>query len=588
MQKWLVASKKADFDRIAEKYNIDKVIARIIRNRDVVSDEEIELFLNGTMENLHAPSLMMDMDKATDILKERISKGEHIRIIGDYDVDGICSTYILLCGLRALNANVDIKIPHRIKDGYGLNDSLIEEAKEDKVDLILTCDNGIAAISQIELANSYGIDVIVTDHHEVPFYLEEEKKVYTLPNALAVVDHKREDCNYPFKSICGAFIAYKLIENILDGEKTHVLEELIPFAALATICDVMDLKDENRIIVKEGLKRMNKTNNLGLKALLIVNGLEEKTLTNYHVGFIIGPCLNATGRLDTAKRALELFDAKTFAEASVIANELKELNESRKKMTEDGVLEAINTIENESLNKDDVLVIYLKGTHESLAGIIAGRIKEKYNKPTFVLTDAEDGIKGSGRSIESYDMYENLNKVKDLFVRFGGHKMAAGISLRNVEDILSLRKRLNDNSTLTEDDFIKKIHIDVPMPLSYISMDFINSLDILEPFGTANPKPVFATKNISFLSYKRIGKNKNVGKFKITDEAKRSFDMVYFGDLDEFEEYIRANFGKDQYDNLTVGRCNIGEIVMSIVYYPEINEYKGISNIQIIMNYYSR
>lgn len=586
LAKWMVASKKADFEAISTKYNIDKVLARIIRNREIITDEEIELFLSDDMKYLHDPHMLKDMDKAVGILREKISQNKKIRVIGDYDVDGICSTYILLKGLRTLGADVDTVIPHRIKDGYGLNDNLIEEAIADGVDTIVTCDNGIAASPQIKLAKENGIDVIITDHHEVPFDMVDGTKIYNLPDALAVVDPKQEDCPYPFKSICGGFVAYKLISVLLEDKYPHVMEELISFATLATVCDVMELKDENRVLVKNGLKRMAKCSNYGLKALLIVNGLEDKKLTNYHVGFILGPCLNATGRLDTAKRALELFDAPTFREAALIASELKELNESRKKMTEDGVKEALEKIEELSMQDNRVLVIYLPDTHESLAGIIAGRVKEKFNRPTIVLTRAEDGIKGSGRSIEAYDMFEELSKVKEMFTKFGGHKMAAGISLDDENKIEELKERLNHDCTLTDDNLVKKVHIDVPMPLSYISNRFIKELDILEPFGTGNPKPVFATKNISLISYSKMGKNRNVGKFRVKDEFGREYEMIHFSDLDDFEEFVVNRFGTDKFEMLKNGRLKEGDVVISIVYYPEINEFRGNENIQIIMNYY--
>lgn len=584
--KWMVASKKADFEAISEKFNIDKVLARIIRNRDVIGDDEIELFLSDDMSKLHDPHLMKDLDRAVDILRTKIAAGKSIRVIGDYDVDGICSTYILLKGLKTMGAVVDTVIPHRIKDGYGLNDNLIEEAIRDGVDTIITCDNGIAASSQIALARENGIDVIVTDHHEVPYNLVDGSKEYILPDALAVVDPKQEDCPYPFKSICGGFVAYKLVSVLLSDAHPDVMEELISFAALATVCDVMELKDENRILVKNGLRKMACCRNFGLKALLIVNGLEDKKLTNYHLGFVIGPCLNATGRLDTAKRALELFDAPSFREATLIASELKELNESRKQMTEEGVKAAHELVQNSSLKDDKVLVLFLPDTHESLAGIIAGRVKEKYNKPTIVLTEAEDGIKGSGRSIDSYDMFEELSKVKELFTKFGGHKMAAGVSLSDVSKVDLLRDALNKQCTLSDDDLVKKVHIDVPMPLSYISNRFVRSLDILEPFGTGNPKPVFATKNISLISYMKMGKNKNVGKFRIKDENGSEHTMIYFGPLDDFEQFLTERFGTEQFDKLTMGRLGMSDMVISIVYYPEINEYRGNENIQIIMNYY--
>ncbi len=584
----MVASKKADFDAISAKFNIDKVLARIIRNRDVVEDGAIDLFLNGTPSDFHDPLLMKDMEQAACIVKDRISKNRKIRIIGDYDVDGICATFILLRALTFLGANVDTVIPHRIKDGYGLNDNLIQDAKTDGVELIITCDNGIAASDQVKLANELGMEVIVTDHHEVPYDTVDGKKQYIIPPALCIVDPKQEDCTYPYPNICGAFVAYKLVSVLLkeSPDREIISEELLSFAALATVCDVMDLKDENRILVKYGLKSMPETRNVGLKALISVTGLDQKVITNYHAGFILGPCLNATGRLDTAKRALSLFETSSYSEALIIANELKELNDERKAMTEEGAKKASDILVSNNMTQDHVLVIYLKDTHESLAGIIAGRIKEKYNRPTIVLTDGEDGVKGSGRSIETYDMYAELTKVKDLFTKFGGHKMAAGVSLNCKEDIDILRKRLNENECLSEDDLTIKVHIDVPMPVSYVSKEFVRNLDILEPFGVANPKPVFATKNISLILYSKLGKNKNVGKFKISDENGRMYEMIYFGDLERFEEYVTEKYGKAQLDNLLSGRCNRGDCLMDIVYYPEINSFRGTENIQIVMNHY--
>ena len=493
MAKWVVISKRADFEGIAQRFNIDKVIARILRNRDLVTDEEIDYFLNGTADDLHAPELMKDMEKASGILSEAVRNGKHIRIMGDYDVDGICSTYILLRGLRSIGAFVDTVIPHRIKDGYGINDDMIRTAKEEGVELILTCDNGISAYSQTELAKSMGIDVIVTDHHEVPYDEKDGVRTYLVPEALAVVDPKQEDCGYPFKSICGAFVAFKLISLMPCKNKDELLDELLPFAALATVCDVMELTDENRILVREGLHMMSRTTNCGLRALINVSGLSDDEISTYHAGFVLGPCLNATGRLDSAGRALELFDSDSYEDAVLIANELKELNESRKKMTEDGAQKAYELIENSDMSNDRVLVVYLEDTHESLAGIIAGRIKEKYHKPCFVVTKSEEGLKGSGRSIEAYDMYEALTGVKQLFTKFGGHKMAAGISLSDISKLDDMRRMLNQNCRLGDDDMQEKIKIDVPMPLSYVSEKLTESLEILSPFGTGNPRPVFAT-----------------------------------------------------------------------------------------------
>jgi len=583
---WVVAAKKADFNAISSKFNIDPVLARIIRNRDVVTDDEIEAFLHGGMESLHNPHLFKDMDLAVDILRSKIDSGDKIRIIGDYDVDGICSTYILLRGLKALGADVDTMIPHRILDGYGLNDQLIEQAREDGIDTILTCDNGIAASKQIELAKEYGMTVVVTDHHEVPFIDSDAGREYILPLADAVVDPKRPDCEYPFKSVCGAMIAFKLISIMLGDEHEDIIEELIPFAAMATVCDVMELLDENRILVKKALELMKEPKNTGLRALVIVAGLSGKDISAYHFGFVLGPTINATGRLDTAKRALELFDSDNFNEACMIATELKELNEARKKMTEDGTALASSIIETNGYDNDHILVIYLKDTHESIAGIIAGRIKEKYYKPTIVLTDADEGIKGSGRSIEGYNMYEELTRVNELFTKYGGHKMAAGLSLSDLSKVDELRIRLNENEQLTDNDLCRKLKIDVPMPLSYISKKLIESFELLEPCGTANPKPLFADKEVSLLSYDKKGRSRVIGKFKVSDQYGNKFDMVYFDDLDELDSFLINNFGKDRFDRLIRGRADIGEIPLKIAYNPDINVYNNVENIQLILKYY--
>lgn len=582
----MVAAKRADFDAIAAKFHIDKVLARIIRNRDVIDDPEIDRFLNGTLSDINDAYLMKDIRKAADILRERIKEGKRIRIIGDYDVDGICSTYILLRGLRAAGAVVDTVIPNRITDGYGLNDNLIRNAKNDGIDLILTCDNGIAAREQTELASSLGIEVIVTDHHEVPFDIVDGKRSYILPEALAVVDPKQEDCAYPFEGICGAVIAWKLV-GILLKEATSLMTELLSFAALATVCDVMELRDENRIIVKYGLKEMTNTVNKGLKALITATGLEDRELTCYHLGFVLGPCLNATGRLDTAQRALLLFDSEEYSDAAVLANSLRELNDSRKKMTEDGAKEAIDMVLNSPLLNDRVLVIFLPQCHESLAGIIAGRVKEYFNRPSFVITRAEDGVKGSGRSIEAYDMYAELSRVKELFTKFGGHKMAAGLSLPDEAGVDELRRRLNENCTLSDDDLMRVVHIDVPMPLSYVTLSFTESLSLLEPFGTGNPKPLFADRNVSLVSYVRLGKNKNVGKLKAIDDKGGRHELIYFEPLDILEEYLSKKSGSEKLALLKAGGLKQGDMTVNIVYYPEINEYRGQRSVEIVLKYIS-
>lgn len=608
MAKWMLAAKKADFDAIAQKFHISLVLARILRNRDLVTEEEIDRFLNGTLADLHDPSLLKGIQEASQCLFQKIGQKVKIRIIGDYDVDGVCSSYILLRGLRLLGADVDTVIPHRMKDGYGLNDHLIEQAKEDGIDTILTCDNGIAAADQIRLANTCGMDVIVTDHHEVPYEEQNGERIYRLPEAVAVIDPKQEDCPYPYKQICGAVVAYKLIQYLLreaqnsgwigqDGEPVskeasqELLQELLSFTALATVCDVMELRDENRILVREGLKEMTKTTNYGLKALLQVNDLYGKPLSPYHAGFVIGPCLNATGRLDTAKRALELFDAPTLQEAAMIAADLKSMNESRKQMTEDGVKLATQQVEQE-LSGDDILVVYLPDCHESLAGIIAGRIREKYHKPAFVLTSAEEGVKGSGRSIEAYSMYEEMNKVKELFARFGGHRQAAGLTLA-AEDGFSdeqladrFRRALNANSTLTSEDFEEVVHIDVPLPLQLADRKFLTELEKLEPFGTGNPKPLFARKQISILSMAKLGKTGKYRRIRIADEQGNLYQAVYFGDGEEMDRYLIQKYGEERLMQGYRGGLMQGQMEIGMVYSPQVNSYNGRESIQILIQYY--
>lgn len=608
MAKWMLAAKKADFDAIAQKFHISPVLARILRNRDLVTEEEIDRFLNGTLADLHDPSLLKGIQEASQCLFQKIGQKVKIRIIGDYDVDGVCSSYILLRGLRLLGADVDTVIPHRMKDGYGLNDHLIEQAKEDGIDTILTCDNGIAAADQIRLANTCGMDVIVTDHHEVPYEEQNGERIYRLPEAVAVIDPKQEDCPYPYKQICGAVVAYKLIRYLLreaqnsgwigqDGEPVskeasqELLQELLSFTALATVCDVMELRDENRILVREGLKEMTKTTNYGLKALLQVNDLYGKPLSPYHAGFVIGPCLNATGRLDTAKRALELFDAPTLQEAAMIAADLKSMNESRKQMTEDGVKLATQQVEQE-LSGDDILVVYLPDCHESLAGIIAGRIREKYHKPAFVLTSAEEGVKGSGRSIEAYSMYEEMNKVKELFARFGGHRQAAGLTLA-AEDGFSdeqladrFRRALNANSTLTSEDFEEVVHIDVPLPLQLADRKFLTELEKLEPFGTGNPKPLFARKQISILSMAKLGKTGKYRRIRIADEQGNLYQAVYFGDGEEMDRYLIQKYGEERLMQGYRGGLMQGQMEIGMVYSPQVNSYNGRESIQILIQYY--
>lgn len=592
MAKWFMAAKKADFRKIAEQFHIDPVIARIIRNRDIVTEEGIRLFLQGELTDLHDPRQLKDVETAVAILKEKIEQQKKIRIIGDYDVDGICATYILYKGLSVCGARVDAVIPHRMKDGYGINEALVEQALAEKVDTILTCDNGIAAKDVLEEGKRKGLTCIVTDHHEVPYEEVNGDKVYVVPKVDAVVDPKQEDCTYPFPSICGAVVAYKLIQVLLaqcqvsDQLKVQIQRELLEPAGIATVCDIMPLVDENRIIVKKALEYLREPANPGLKALISVNELDSFKLTSYSIGFVLGPCINATGRLDTAQLALELLQAENFEEAVPVASTLKEYNVNRKEMTERGVEEAMALLETGDYEKDRVLVLYLPNVHESLAGIIAGRIREKTGKPTFVLTKGEEGVKGSARSIESYSVYEEITKCSHLFTKYGGHKMAAGLSMeeKNVE---TFRQLINQNCTLTEEDFEEKILIDVPMPMDYVNHRFVSQLSVLEPFGNGNEKPVFAQKNILFKKASRMGKNQDMARFEVLDEEYRPFTLVMFRGLEKFEAYVDKKFGTGITSQLFSQEGINGEpLIMDIIYYPSLNDFRGRSTIQFLLQDY--
>lgn len=575
MEKWYVAAKKADFKGIAEHFGIDQVTARIIRNRDIIEESEIDKYLNGTLEDLYSPEGMKDMEKAVSLLQRKIKEKKKIRIIGDYDIDGVQSVYILYSALRKAGAVIDYAIPDRIADGYGVNNRLIERAKEEGADTILTCDNGIAAAEALERAKQLGMTVIVTDHHEIPYQEDESgKKCYLLPMADAIVNPKQPDCPYPNKHLCGAAVAFKLVQVLYQdmGKGPEEAMEFLENAAFATVGDVMDLTGENRILVKEGLKRLNQTSNYGMRALMAKNNIQPGSIKAYHIGFILGPCLNASGRLDTAKRALELLLARNEAEAAYCAADLYDLNVSRKEMTEAGIIQAKELVENSDLKEDKVLVIYLPQCHESLAGIIAGRIREQYNRPVFVLTKGEEGVKGSGRSIESYSMYEELVKCSSLFTKFGGHPMAAGVSMPE-ENVELFRRQLNENTSLTEEDLLPKIKIDVPMPIDYIRKDLVEEFQRLEPFGKANEKPVFADKNIRILSMRILGKSQNVCKMQIESQAGSRMNAVYFGDAQGMVSYYRQKYGEK-------------EMTASFVYYPEINEYNGQESLQIIVKNY--
>ena len=609
MAKWYVASKKADFNGIGQRFSIIPVLARVIRNRDIEGDEAIEKYLHGTIRDLYDPAFLKGSREAVLLLKDKIKGQMPIRVIGDYDADGICSSYILKRGLEACGAVVDTMIPHRMKDGYGLNEHLVDEAYADGIDTILTCDNGIAAYAQIEQAKKYGMTVIITDHHEIPY--EEEplaepdpetgetsRRRYKIPPADVVIDPKQPGDTYPFQEICGAVVAFKLMQLLfaefgfdgistdLTSGKRSLLDELLEFAAFATICDVMPLREENRILVRHGLELMKQTQNVGLHALMEVNQIlpwQDGKLGAFHIGFVLGPCLNASGRLDSAQRAMELLDSKTREAAVAQAAFLKQLNDSRKEMTEEYVKIAVEMIESGPLKDDRVLVVFLPDCHESIAGIIAGRIRERYYRPTFVLTRGEEGVKGSARSIEGYHMYEEMTKCSSFFTKYGGHKMAAGLSMRE-EDVEPFRQKINEICTLTEDDLQEKIHIDVPMPVSYVSFRLVEELELLEPFGTGNPKPVFAQKDLKFVSARALGKAGNVLRFTGEDSEQKSWEMMYFGGKDNFEAYAAEKYGQTALDGLYSGKGS--SLYFDVVYYPGVNTWQGNTKLQLVMQQY--
>lgn len=569
MEKWFVSAKKADFQEIGKQFGIDPVIARLIRNRDVIGADAIQEYLCGTVKDIPKPGLLKGMKEAVHILEKKIAEKKKIRIIGDYDIDGVTSTYILIKGLERLGAKADTYIPDRVADGYGIHMPLIYKALEDQIDTIITCDNGIAAAKEIQFAKEKGMTVIITDHHEIPYKDESGERIYLLPPADAVINPKQPGCTYPNKNLCGAVVAMKLIWALYDTYHIpeNEKEEYLELAAIATVGDVMDLQGENRILVKEGLRRLPYTKNKGLQELIRVAGLEGSRISSYHIGFVLGPCINASGRLDTAARSLRLLQSKESGEAARLAGDLKALNDSRKALTEKGREAAVQLIETTELKKDPVLVVYLPECHESLAGIIAGRIREKYNRPVFVLTKGEKCVKGSGRSIQQYSMFEELVKCQDLLEQYGGHPMAAGLSLPE-ENVELLRRRLNEQCTLTEEDLVPKVMIDVPMPISYISRSVVEQLSLLEPFGKGNTKPLFAQKNVRALNARIIGKNHNVAKLQLMNDQGNMIDAVYFGNVPEFMDFLS---GRDR---------------ISVTYYPEINRYQGRENLQVIIQNY--
>jgi single-stranded-DNA-specific exonuclease RecJ len=585
MERWVLLRKGADFEAIGKKYQISPRLACLIRNRDVIGEEAVDRYLNGTISDLYDGMLMKDMDKAIDILKEKILEDKKIRVIGDYDIDGVNATYILLEGLERLGADVDSDIPDRISDGYGLNRHLVERAYEAGVDTLITCDNGIAAADEIAYGKEMGMTVIVTDHHEVPFDEHDGEKRYRIPPADAVMDPKQPDCLYPFKGLCGAAVAYKLMEALWEsmGKDSADLDDLIENVAIATIGDVMDLEDENRIFVKEGLQMLRRTKNPGLKALIECTGIDKNSLNSYHIGFVLGPCINASGRLDTAKRALELLRAGTQKEADILAGDLKALNDSRKDMTEEAVKQAEEQVETTTISKDKVLVVYLPDCHESLAGIVAGRIRENYYKPVFVLTDAEEGVKGSGRSIDGYHMYEELNKCKELLTKFGGHRLAAGLSLPK-ENVGKFREMLNKKCTLTEEEMKEKVTIDMEMPFGCVTEGLVKELELLEPFGKGNTKPVFAARDVTLLGARILGKNRNVLKLQVQDVNGCRIEAMLFHHADDFLGKLEEQYGKTEVEALLKGRGR--QIRISMTYYPDINEYMGKKTPQIVVTHY--
>lgn len=585
MKKWMLYTKSADFYKIGKRFGVDPVIARIIRNRGLMTEQEIEKYLSGGLNDIQNPRSMKDMEKAVKLIREKIKAKKRIRIIGDYDIDGVSATYILYCGLKAAGAEADYAIPDRITDGYGINQNLIQKAYDDQIDTIVTCDNGIAAAEAIAFGKSLNMTIIITDHHEIPY---EEKadgeKCYRIPQADAVVNPKQEDCGYGFDGICGAAVALKLIQVLYEESAIDKKEweKFIEIAAIATIGDVMVLQNENRTLVKKGLESLRNSSNFGLNSLMKINTIDKNKVSAYHIGFVLGPCLNASGRLDTAQRAMELLLADTPEKADAAAQDLKKFNDSRKQMTTDAALQAFEMIEHSPLKEDRVLIVFLPECHESIAGIIAGRIREKYYKPVLVFTRTAEGVKASGRSIEGYHMFEELSRCRDLFKKFGGHAMAAGLSMEE-ENIEILRQRLNQLTTLSVEDLIEKIHIDVPMPIDYITELLLEQFQLLEPFGNGNPKPVFAEKHIKILRMEQKGRERKILKMRIANKSCQ-MDAVYFGDIPAFEEFVRNQFGEREINNLYSGKKNA--VDMGILYYPSINEFMGNRTLQIVIQEY--
>lgn len=582
-EKWLLRNRKVDLKAMSDKYKISQLLCKLMVNRDITDDNIINSYINPVYENLHSPKTMKDIALAVNIIKRKIQENKKIRIIGDYDVDGIISVFILYTALKECGANVDYEIPDRIKDGYGINENIVKTAYDEDVDTIITCDNGISAIDQIQYAKNLGLTVIVTDHHDVPFVEENGVRTFISSQADAIINPKQIECEYEFKSICGAGVAFKLMEVLYEelGMNKEECYKLIEFVAIATVCDVVDLIDENRIFVKNGLNMLNNTTNIGIKALKKASGLEDKEITAYHLGFVIGPCLNASGRLDSAKKGLELLLMENYEEAENLAQEIVDLNDARKDMTKEGVDRAINIIDSTEIANDKILVVYIPDIHESLAGIVAGRVKEKYNKPTIILTKSEEGVKGSARSIEEYNMFEGLLACKELLDKFGGHPMAAGLSLQE-DKVDELRKELNNKCKLTDEDLTRKIMIDASLPLEYLNINLIKELDVLEPFGKGNAKPVFGVRDVKVTKAMLLGKDKNILKLRLLTNNNLTIDAMIFNDLENFENKVIEKYGNEGLDNL-YNKFN-NNISMDFTFYPSINEWNGNKSIQIIVN----
>lgn len=582
-EKWLLRNRKVDLKAMSDKYKISQLLCKLMVNRDITDDNIINSYINPVYENLHSPKTMKDIALAVNIIKRKIQENKKIRIIGDYDVDGIISVFILYTALKECGANVDYEIPDRIKDGYGINENIVKTAYDEDVDTIITCDNGISAIDQIQYAKNLGLTVIVTDHHDVPFVEENGVRTFISSQADAIINPKQIECEYEFKSICGAGVAFKLMEVLYEelGMNKEECYKLIEFVAIATVCDVVDLIDENRIFVKNGLNMLNNTTNIGIKALKKASGLEDKEITAYHLGFVIGPCLNASGRLDSAKKGLELLLMENYEDAENLAQEIVDLNDARKDMTKEGVDRAINIIDSTEINNDKILVVYIPDIHESLAGIVAGRVKEKYNKPTIILTKSEEGVKGSARSIEEYNMFEGLLACKELLDKFGGHPMAAGLSLQE-DKVDELRKELNNKCKLTDEDLTRKIMIDASLPLEYLNINLIKELDVLEPFGKGNAKPVFGVRDVKVTKAMLLGKDKNILKLRLLTNNNLTIDAMIFNDLENFENKVIEKYGNEGLDNL-YNKFN-NNISMDFTFYPSINEWNGNKSIQIIVN----